>query len=199
MDAAVCFSGGKDSALAALLLADFYDVTLVTGTFGVTDDFEHAEAAADELGFDFETVALDRDVADGAVDRMIADGFPRNGIQDVHEHAVETVAASGRWDAVADGTRRDDRVPKLDRATAQSVEDRLDVDYLAPLAGIGRDAIDAMVDTALEIETGPSEDLAKSDYESELRALISQQEGAEVVGEIFPEHAQSRVLGRKDR
>ena len=209
MDAAVCFSGGKDSALAALVLDEFYDVTLVTATFGVTDDVDHARSAADALGFPFATVDLDRAVAEAAVDRMLADGFPRNGIQQVHQHAVEVVAAGGesdavgspdaRWDAVADGTRRDDRVPKLDTAAAQSLEDRLGVDYLAPLAGIGRDAIDAMVADHLDVETGPSETLAKADYESELRALIAEREGQAAVDEIFPAHTQSRVVGWLDR
>ena len=198
MDAAVLCSGGKDSALAALLLDDFFDVTLVTATFGVTDDVQHARATADALGFPFATLDLEREVAAEAVDRMIEDSFPRNGIQSVHEHAVEAAAADERWDVIADGTRRDDRVPTIDRPLAQSVEDRFGVSYLAPLAGIGRDAIDAMAEKRLRVETGPSERIAKSDYESELRVLIAEREGEAVVSEIFPDHTQSRVTGRVD-
>ena len=109
MDLGLLYSGGKDSTLAALLLEDFYDVTLVTATFGVADAWDHARRTAEELGFEFETVELDDEVAAEAVEQMVADGYPRNGIQRVHEHALETIAALD-VDAIADGTRRDDRV-----------------------------------------------------------------------------------------
>ena len=170
-----------------------YDVTLVSGTFGVVDP-EPAREAAAAVGFDHETVELDSDVAHDAVARMYEDGYPRNGIQQVHEHAVERVA-SGDWDAVADGTRRDDRVPTVDRPLAQSVEDRFDVDYLAPLAGVGRGAIDDMAADKLVVESGPSAEIPKGDYEVELRELLVETYGKGAVAEIFPEHTQSRVRG----
>ena len=194
MRAALLYSAGKDSTLAALLLEDFYDVTLVTASFGVVDPAP-AREAADALGFAHETVELDPDVAHEAVERMHDDGYPRNGIQRVHEHAVERVAAAHAWDAVADGTRRDDRVPAIERPFAQSVEDRFDVDYLAPLAGIGRGAIDAMAADRLVVESGPSAEIPKADYEVELRALLRARYGADAVADVFPEHTQSRVRG----
>jgi len=193
MRAALLYSAGKDSTLAALLLDPFYDVTLVTASFGIVDP-EPGREAAEALGFPHETVELDPDVARDAVEQMHADGYPRNGIQQVHEHAVERVAA-GTWDAVADGTRRDDRVPTIDRPLAQSVEDRFDVDYLAPLAGVGRGAIDDMAADRLVVETGPSETIPKADYEVELRALLADEFGDGAVGEVFPTHTQSRVRG----
>jgi len=196
MRAALLYSAGKDSTLAALLLEDFYDVTLVTASFGVVDPAP-AREAADALGFAHETVELDPDVAHEAVERMHDDGYPRNGIQRVHEHAVERVAAAHAWDAVADGTRRDDRVPAIERPFAQSVEDRFDVDYLAPLAGIGRGAIDGMVADRLVVETGPSAEIPKADYEVELRALLAEKYGEGAVDDIFPEHTQSRVRDRR--
>ena len=197
MRAGLLYSAGKDSTLAALLLEDFYDVTLVTASFGVVDP-DPAREAADALGFAHETVDLDPDVAETAVERMHDDGYPRNGIQRVHEHAVERlVSARGEFDAVADGTRRDDRVPTIDRPFARSVEDRFGVNYLAPLAGIGRGAIDEMVAEKLVVETGPSEAIAKADYEVELRTLLVEAYGAGAVGDVFPDHTQSRVRGRR--
>ncbi|MBX0296301.1 DUF7411 family protein [Haloarcula nitratireducens] len=197
MRCGLLYSAGKDSTLSALLLDPFYDVTLVTGTFGVVDP-DPAREAAEAVGFAHETVDLDPEVARDAVSRMHDDGYPRNGIQEVHEHAVETLAA-GEWteslDAVADGTRRDDRVPTIDRPLAQSVEDRFGVDYLAPLAGVGRGAIDAMAAEKLDVETGPSAQVPKADYEVELRALLAEEYGESAVGEVFPEHTQSRVRG----
>ncbi|ELZ80889.1 hypothetical protein C453_18170 [Haloferax elongans ATCC BAA-1513] len=196
MDLALLYSGGKDSSLAALLLDSFYDVTLVTAHFGVTDDWKHAKDAALELGYEFETLELDSDVADAAAEQMVADGYPRNGIQEVHEHALESVCGLD-FDAVADGTRRDDRVPSISRAQAQSLEDRHGVDYLSPLSGFGRNAVDRLVETHLDVETGPSEQIPKADYEGELRRLIAAEHGQEAVEEVFPDHVQSYVHGRR--
>jgi predicted subunit of tRNA(5-methylaminomethyl-2-thiouridylate) methyltransferase len=210
MQLGLCFSGGKDSSLAAFLLDGFYDVTLVTAHFGLTEDWEWARETAESLGFRFQRVEMDRQVAEAAVDRMLEDGYPRNGIQQVHEHALETVATMDRsmngdtpesahdgFDAVADGTRRDDRVPTISRATAQSLEDRHEVDYVAPLTGFGRSAVDRLVDATLEVEVGPSEDIQRSDYEAELRALLADREGPEAVDDIFPDHEQTAVVSRR--
>ena len=198
MRSALLYSAGKDSTLAALLLEPFFDVTLVSGTFGVVDPQPAREAAA-AVGFDHETLALDPAVAREAVSRMHADGYPRNGIQQVHEHALERLASERgeAFDAVADGTRRDDRVPTVERPLAQSVEDRFGVDYLAPLAGIGRGAIDAMAADRLVVETGPSESIPKADYEVELRALLAERYGDSAVDTVFPDHTQSRVRSRR--
>jgi predicted subunit of tRNA(5-methylaminomethyl-2-thiouridylate) methyltransferase len=196
MDAGLCFSGGKDSALAALVLKPFYDVTLVCGTFGITDDADHAAEAAAALGFPFERLDLDEAAAHEAVERMLADGYPRRGIQHVHDHALERLADQG-FDAIADGTRRDDRVPTVSRAQAQSLEDRYDVDYLAPLSGFGRNTVDDLVTERLKVEVGPSQDLPKGDYEAELRALL-REEYDMPVSEIFPDHDQTRVVGLQE-
>ena len=171
-------------------------MTLVTAHFGVTDDHEHAQEAAAAVDLPARRLDLDPDVARDAADRIVADGFPRNGIQQVHEHALER-AAVGPFDAISDGTRRDDRTPTIPRSLAQSIEDRYGVAHLAPLAGFGRDAIDNLVGETLTVETGPSEEIPKGDYEAELRALIAAEYGEERVEELFPEHVQSRVTGRQ--
>jgi predicted subunit of tRNA(5-methylaminomethyl-2-thiouridylate) methyltransferase len=196
VDLALLYSGGKDSTLAALVLDTFYDVTLVTGRFGVTDDWEHARDAANRLGYDFEVVDLDLEVAEQAVDQMWDDGYPRNGIQRVHEHALERVAELD-VSAVADGTRRDDRVPTVSRAQAQSLEDRHSVDYLSPLVGFGRHAVDRIVEEKLDVETGLSERIPKGDYEGELRAVLADRHGEDAVSTVFPEHHQTYVRGLK--
>ncbi|MEF8773295.1 MAG: alpha hydrolase [Halobacteriales archaeon] len=192
MNCGLLYSGGKDSTLAALMLSEFYDLTLLTARFGVTDDWNHAEMSATAGGFEFETLDLDRDVAEDAVERMYEDGYPRNGIQAVHLHALEVAARSG-FDAVADGTRRDDRVPTVSRAQAQSLEDRHDVDYLAPLSGFGRRAVDRLVEANLDVTVGPSEEIPRADYEAELRALMAEEYGPQAVDEVFPDHDQTYV------
>jgi predicted subunit of tRNA(5-methylaminomethyl-2-thiouridylate) methyltransferase len=186
------YSGGKDSTLAAMFLDQFYDVTLVTAHFGITDDWEHARATAETLSYPFERVELDHDVAVDAVEQMREDGYPRNAIQSVHLHALETVADM-EFEAVADGTRRDDRVPSVSRAQAQSLEDRHGVDYIAPLSGFGRNAVDRLVDATLDVTVGPSEEIPRSDYEAELRALLTEEYGDDAVGEVFPAHDQTYV------
>ncbi|ERG96107.1 PP-loop ATPase [Haloquadratum walsbyi] len=192
MNLALLYSGGKDSSLAALLVKKFYDVRLITGSFGITDDWQHAAVAAERLGYPFETIELDRDVAETAVTTMLEDGYPRNGIQTVHEHALE-VAAQLDVAAVADGTRRDDRVPTISRAKAQSLEDRNNVDYLSPLSGFGHHAVDQLTAERLSVNTGPSDEISKSDYETELRALIANRAGSDAVTSVFPAHTQSYV------
>lgn len=197
MELALLYSGGKDSSLAALLLDQFYDVTLVTATFEITADWKHAESAATALGFPFETVQLDQTVADAAAAQMHNDGFPRNGIQQIHNHALETVAGL-EVSAIADGTRRDDRVPTVSRAQAQSLEDRHGIDYIAPLSGFGRHAVDRLVAATFDVEAGPSEEINKADYEGEIRALLREEYGPTAVVDVFPAHEQTYVHGRLD-
>ncbi|WP_121741789.1 DUF7411 family protein [Natronorubrum halophilum] len=192
MELGVLYSGGKDSTLAALLLERFYDVTLVTAHFGISDDWKHARETATANGFAFERLELDPGVAREAIERIRADGFPRNGIQRIHQHALERLADQ-EFDAIADGTRRDDRVPTVSRAQAQSLEDRHDVDYIAPLSGFGRTAVDRLVEARLEVTVGPSEEIDRADYEAELRAVIAAEDGPEAVLELFPNHEQTYV------
>ncbi|MFB6206402.1 MAG: alpha hydrolase [Haloglomus sp.] len=210
----VLFSAGKDSALAALCLEPFFDVTLVTVGFGVesapdagsglTDGTEHAAAAAASLGLPFRVVSLPVSVAHEAAEQVLADGHPNEAIQSVHERALEAVATTARETTeverptVADGTRRDDRVPRLDRSAAQSLEDRNGVDYVVPLRGHGRAAVDRLVGAQLAVTTGPSDEVAKADYETAIRAVIRREHGPERVDALFPEHTQSRVTGRVD-
>jgi predicted subunit of tRNA(5-methylaminomethyl-2-thiouridylate) methyltransferase len=193
MEVGLLYSGGRDSTLAARLLDGLCAVTCCCGTFGVTDDYRRARETGRQLGFETAVLELDPAVAREAVEEMVADGYPREGIQRVHEHALERAAAT--WPAVADGTRRDDRAPTVDRPLAQSLEDRHGVAHLAPLAGIGRGAIDRLADAHLAVETGPSEELATGDYEAELRALMRREYGRATVESVFPEHVQSRVTG----
>jgi predicted subunit of tRNA(5-methylaminomethyl-2-thiouridylate) methyltransferase len=197
MELGLLYSGGKDSTLAALVLERFYDITLVTAHFGITDEWEHAKEAAAATDFEFTALELDREVADDAVELMREDGYPRNGIQHVHEAALEAVADLG-FDAVADGTRRDDRVPTVSRAQAQSLEDRHDVDYLSPLSGFGRGAVDRLVHAELDVEVGPSEEIPRADYEAELRALMAEEYGDDTIREVFPDHDQTYVHGLRE-
>jgi len=191
MKAGVLFSGGKDSALAALLLSPFVQIELVTMSFGIVPN--DAAAVARALGFPHVTIDLEEELATTSVDEMIKDGYPNRGINQVHKTALERTAERYRF--VADGTRRDDKAPLLTLREARSLEDRLRVDYVRPLLGYGRRAIDALAAAHLEVIYGEG---ISFDYEVELRRLMAISYGQEAVSRVFPKrHLQSRVTGRK--
>lgn len=196
MKAQVLFSGGKDSSLSAILLDPFFDVELVTCSFSILPVGEVAKVAADELGYSHRVLELDRGILESALDIIIDDGYPRNAINHIHKAVIETLAKEEDVSLIADGVRRDDRVPKLTDAEVRSIEDRFGVSYICPLHGYGRSAVNLLVSRYLVIEEGQSDSIAKADYETELRELIRQQYGDEKVLEIFPEHVQSRVIRR---
>jgi len=69
------------------------------------------------------------------------------------------------------------------------------VGHLAPLAGVGHGAVDALQSELLVVETGPSEALSTGDDAAELRAATAEAFGPEQVTAVFPDHEQSRVVG----
>ena len=194
MRVGLLFSGGTDSTLAALLLDRFYDVTLVTAHFGVTDDWRRAEEAAEAVDLPFEDCEVDRTVAEDALDRILEDGRARRGIDELHVAALEALAERG-FDAIADGTRRDDRIPSVSRAKAQQLERRFGVDYVAPLSGFGRRSVDRLVDQLLEVEVGPADEIDRPDYESVLRVLYEDRAESEHIETLFPRREQTAVTG----
>jgi tRNA methyltransferase len=191
MKVGVLFSGGKDSALAALLLSPFAQIELVTMSFGIVPN--DAASVARVLGFPHVTLGLEEGLATATVDAMIKDGYPNRGINHLHKTALERAAA--HYQVVADGTRRDDKAPLLNAREARSLEDRSGIDYVRPLLGYGRRAIDALAAALLEVTYG---ECISFDYEVELRSVMERSDGYEAVKTVFPqEHIQSRVTGRK--
>ncbi len=191
MKVGVLFSGGKDSSLAALLLSPFATVELVSVSFGIVPN--DASSSARMLGFSHKAIELEEAHAMQAVDIMMSDGYPNNGINLIHEIAIERAATL--YEAVADGTRRDDRVPLLSTGEARSLEDRLGINYVRPLLGYGRHMIDALVAAHFEVMYGEG---VSFDYEGELKNIMTTVYGPEAVNNVFPtEHVQSKVTARK--
>jgi len=194
MKVQVLYSGGQDSSLSAVLLGPFFEVELVTCTFGASDAWQHAQRAAEAIGFPFKTVTLGPEVMDECIDLILMYGYPRYGINFVHRKALEALASDGA-EYIADGTRRDDHSPVLTASEIKSIEDKYGASYVRPLAGYGRHAIDRLVKERFEVVEGPSID--KSDYESDIRSSIKLNFGEKTVRRLFPtEHAQSRVMRR---
>ncbi len=191
MRVGVLWSGGKDSSLAAVLLSPFAYVELISVSFGsVSND---AASSARVLGFSHNAIEIEKDYAMQAIDVMMHDGYPNNGLNLAHELAIEHAAPG--YDSIADGTRRDDKAPLLSVGKARSLEDRLGINYVRPLLGFGRRMIDALTTAHFEVAYGES---VSFDYERELRRIMATVYGHQAVTDIFPaHHVQSKVVARK--
>ncbi|VVB72958.1 Uncharacterised protein [uncultured archaeon] len=197
MKVAVLFSGGKDSGLAALLLEPFFDeIELVTYSFGFDDDWTRAADAAEELGYSHSRRLFEEGVLNRALEMLLESGYPNDALDYVHFVAVENMAKECEF--VADGTRRDDRAPKMSVSAIRSLEDRLHVQYLRPLAGLGGKTIRAMASRYFDFEEVLSERYPASDFEVGLRYALKDRHGQGEVDRIFPSnHTHTRVIRRK--
>ena len=193
MKAAVLYSGGKDPSFMAVMLNRLgLDVELCTANFGVYDSYIPASKSAASLGFTHKVLDLDFDLLDETCDMILRDGFPNDGIKFIHENVVEQVAE--KYDIIADGTRRDDRTPKLTVNQIRSLEDRKDVQYIN-LDSFGHKSVKLITSNLFEISHEKSNKDNSSDYEVEIRTLIDEKGGNSL--DIFPEHYQTRVIGYK--
>lgn len=193
MKACVLYSGGKDSSLMAFILKNLgYDVELVTVNYGIYPSWKPAAESASNLSFKHRVLKAESAVLRSAVETIIKDGFPNNGINQLHKYALELAAKD--YLVVADGTRRDDRIPKLSLNEVRSFEDRNSVEYIN-LGGFGHKSMNHLSKTLFEVKKELTNMDNNSDYEIEIRFLISQLKGEGIALKIFPEHLQSRVIG----
>jgi len=193
MKAAVLYSGGKDSSLMAIILKNMgFDVDLITANFGVYESYLSAAASAKDLGLNHVTLKLDINILKKAIAIINRDGFPNNGINHIHKEVLDEVA--NNYDIVADGTRRDDKTPKLSYGEIQSLEDRKNVQYIN-LNGFGHKTIETLVSKLFKIKHEISSPDNSSDYEIEIRILLDNE--GEISDKIFPEHYQTKVIGFK--
>jgi predicted subunit of tRNA(5-methylaminomethyl-2-thiouridylate) methyltransferase len=219
MKASILFSGGKDSCLAAKMLSVFFDIELITASFGLLPNWEKAEEAAKKLKFSFKVFKLDKEILERAAERTVKDGFPNNGIKFIHQKALEEVAQNpparitsqsdtgghnplykrGSNIFISDGIRRDDKVPVLSVSEIRSLEDKFDVHYIQPLAGYSWKTIDILIDKFFVIEKYKSaSSFVGSEYEFELREIIKRKYGEKKIKEIFPQnHTHSLVISVK--
>ena len=193
MKVGVLYSGGKDSSFMAVMLKRLgLDVELCTANFGVYDSYIPASKSAKSLGFNHNVLNLDIGILDKTCDMIMDDGFPNDGIKFIHESVIENVA--DKYDIIADGTRRDDRTPKLNINQIKSLEDRKDVQYIN-LDSFGHKSVKYITSNLFEISHEKSNKDNSSDYEVEIRTLIDEKGGSSL--DIFPEHYQTRVIGYK--
>ena len=193
MKAGVLYSGGKDSSFVAIMLKRLgLDVELCTANFGVYDSYIPAGKSAEALGFKHNVLKMDLDILDKTCEMIMDDGFPNDGIKFIHAQTVERIADD--YDIIADGTRRDDRTPKLNVNQIRSLEDRKDVQYIN-LDSFGYKSVKMITSNLFEISHEKSNKDNSSDFEVEIRTLIDEKGGNSL--DIFPEHYQTRVIGYK--
>lgn len=193
MKAGVLYSGGKDSSFVAVMLERLgLDVELCTANFGVYDSYVPAGKSAEALGFKHNVLKMDTDILDKTCEMIMDDGFPNDGIKFIHAQTVERIAED--YDIIADGTRRDDRTPKLNVNQIKSLEDRRDVQYIN-LDSFGHKSVKMITSNLFEISHEKSNKDNSSDFEVEIRTLIDEKGGNSL--DIFPEHYQTRVIGYK--
>lgn len=193
MKAGILYSGGKDSSFMAVMLKSLgFDVELCTANFGVYKSYIPANLSANSLNFAHKVLDLDFELLDKTCDIIMEDGFPNEGIKFIHKNVIEEVAET--YDIIADGTRRDDRTPKLNINQIKSLEDRKDVQYIN-LDSFGYKTLKLITSDLFEISHEKSNKDNSSDYEVEIRTLIDKKGGNS--SDIFPEHYQTRVIGYK--
>ena len=199
MKAYVLYSGGKDSSLMAIFLKRMgFDVELLTANFGVYESYIPASKSAESLGMLHNILKLDKNILSKAIDIILEDGFPNNGISYLHKAVVEKLADlanKNQVSTIADGTRRDDKTPKLDKNEIRSLEDRKNVQYMN-LDSFGYKTIETLVSSLFEITKEKSNRYNSSDYEVEIRYLIDDERTGNSE-DLFPEHYQTRVIGLK--
>lgn len=197
MKAYVLYSGGKDSSLMAILLKKIgIEVELVNVNFGVYDSFIPSQKSAKSLGIKHNVLSLDKNILINSVDIILNDGFPNNGISYLHKAVIEelaNLANENQFSIIADGTRRDDRTPKLNKDEIRSLEDRKNIQYIN-LDSFGYKTIDSLVSDLFIITQEESNMDNSSDYEVEIRWFIDKEKNLNS-SEIFPKHFQTRVIG----
>jgi hypothetical protein len=195
MKAGVLYSGGKDSSLIAVILQRIgLEIELVTANFGVYDSWMPASKSASALGFNHRILKLNKEILEKAVEKILDDGFPNKGIDYIHNQVLEVMA--NQYSIVADGTRRDDRIPKLKENQIRSFEDRNSVEYIN-LQSFGYNTISRFSSMLFKVKNEESSPKNNSDYEIEIRYLIDKLMGEGKSKTIFPKHYQTRVTGWK--
>jgi hypothetical protein len=194
MKVGVLYSGGKDSSLAAVLLSRDYDVELLTFVFDETHAVPSIEAAAKETGFPWKKLVFAPGFLDEVVDNIVRDGHPANAINEIHRRSL--CAAAQEYEVVADGTRRDDRVPMRTQSEVQSLEMKYGVSYIRPLLGIGKTEIIRLAEKFFVIAYGETGTIPNGDFENEIRFEMTRR-GIDFVS-LFPKnHEQSLIIKKK--
>jgi len=181
--------------MAVILQKLGYQVELVTVNFGMFPSWKSAAESANRLGYPHQIIKAESKILQNAAEIIINDGYPNNGINYIHQQAL--LLAAAKYPVIADGIRRDDKVPKLDVNQIRSLEDSRKIEYLN-LTGFGHKTIDKLSKKFFKIKKELTTVDNNSDYEIEIRLYIDQLRGDGTASHLFPEHIQSRVIGWRE-
>jgi predicted subunit of tRNA(5-methylaminomethyl-2-thiouridylate) methyltransferase len=191
MKAGVLFSGGKDSAMAAIMLSRDYDVELNTFVFHPDRLIPAIDLAAESLGFPLFKRTFGTEFLNDVVDMLVDNGYPNDAVNLVHRRAIHELCQY--YDVVGDGTRQNDRVPMLTLGEVQSLAARYGCSYVRPLLGFGKTEVERLVARHLVVKYGETGELKNGDYENEIREILNKR-GIDPLT-IFPSrHLQSLVV-----
>lgn len=189
MEANLLFSGGKDSSLSAFILKKLgYEVKTITITFGYSENWRLAKETSENLGYAHRVMRMDERILKEGSRIILEDRYPSKGIKYIHREVIEELAKD--YKVICDGSRRDDRTPKLEFNEIRSLEDRYGVEYISPLQGIGYKTLRYLANKLFIIETYNSSEKKTADYETEARIFLGDR-----AENIFPAHEHTRVLG----
>jgi len=189
MEANLLFSGGKDSSLSAYILEKLgYEVKTITITFGYSENWKLAKETSENLGYAHRVMKMDEKILKEGSKIILKEGYPLRGIKYIHRKVVEELAKD--YKVICDGSRRDDRTPKLEYSEIRSLEDRYGIEYISPLQGIGYKTLRYLTNKLFIIETYISSEKKTADYETEARIFLDNK-----AENIFPVHEHTRVLG----
>jgi hypothetical protein len=190
MKAILLYSGGKDSSLVAHLLKQLgYEITCVTANFGADPEcVKVAGNVAKTFGYKHEVLEMPKEILEKGVDMCLEAGYGRPGINYIHHEVLEKTCEKYSKDylVIADGCRRDDKTPKITYPETQSLEARHKIQYFCPLNGFPHATIKYLTDNLFEIEVIKAGAVPTSEYETEIRAILSAR--GEDPTKIFPNH-----------
>ncbi len=197
--ALVLYSGGRDSSLVAHLLDYFgYEVKLITANSGIVPTaYRTAQTAARILGFQHEVLKIPQEIIRRAAQIAEEDGFPLHAVNYAHKQVLEIAAKKygKKFPTIADGTRRDDRTPKLTYQEMQSLEDRYKISYFAPLLGFGHRTINTLSKKIFAYKEIYAGSKPTAEYETEIRAVLRKKKKG-LDKKIFPKkHFHSVITG----
>ena len=138
---------------------------------------------------------LGKDLLREAVDLLLTCGYPNDAIDMVHRTAVETLSAE--YAVVGDGTRREDRVPRLERSEVQHLEMTTGCSYVRPLLGYGKAEVERLAERLLVVRYGETGNIGNGDYEGELRSALCAR-GIDPASFFPSRHLQSLVVARRE-
>lgn len=187
------FSGGKDSSLAALILAKNFKVELITITFGLLENWKQAKKAANELGLPFKLIKLNKEIIKRAAKIVTDDGYPANGIKYIHKNVLEEIAKRD-FKIIADGIEREDHTASLSSLEIKHFENKWGIHYLQPLRGYSRKTINFLAKKYFSFKEYKDESFPGAEYEFELRELLKRNYGSEKIKDIFPKYHTHSII-----